>query len=108
MGATLEEILASVWRQVLVEEVNTVKVDTRRFLVRRTSQSRLREADFQFEEHELRGLEQSPHTSSRWAQLAREGKKVMQFLSSGCGRRGWKSAVLWIQHPSLTNNFPKG
>ncbi len=36
--------------------------------------------DFQFEGHELRGLEQNPETASRWAQLAREGKKVMQFL----------------------------
>jgi hypothetical protein len=28
----------------------------------------------------LRGLEQNPETASRWAQLAREGKKIMQFL----------------------------
>ena len=28
-------------------------------------------------------LEQNPNTNSRWAQLAREGKKVMQFLSGG-------------------------
>ena len=40
----------------------------------------LREVDFQFERHELRGLEQNPKTGSRWAQLARQGKKVMQFL----------------------------
>jgi hypothetical protein len=50
------------------------------FPVRRTSRSRLREVDFQFETHELRGLEQNPETASRWAQLARQGKKVMQFL----------------------------
>ena len=53
------------------------------FPVRRTSRSRLREVDFQFEDHELRGLEQNPKTTSRWARLAREGKKVMQFLSAG-------------------------
>jgi hypothetical protein len=34
-------------------------------------------------DHPLRGLEQNPNTNSRWAQLAREGKKVMQFLSDG-------------------------
>jgi hypothetical protein len=28
----------------------------------------------------LRGLEQNPNTGSRWARLAREGKKVMQFV----------------------------
>jgi len=36
--------------------------------------------DFKFEGQRFRGLEQNPKTSSRWAQLAREGKKVMQFL----------------------------
>jgi hypothetical protein len=40
----------------------------------------LRQVDFGFENHELRGLEQNPETGSRWAQLARQGKKVMQFL----------------------------
>ena len=49
--------------------------------MRKTSRSRLREVDFRFEGLELRGLEQNPETASRWAQLAREGKKVMQFLS---------------------------
>jgi len=37
--------------------------------------------DFSFDGSEMRGLEQNPETKSRWAQLAREGKKVMQFLS---------------------------
>ena len=31
----------------------------------------------------VRGLEQNPKTASRWAKLAREGKKVMQFLDEG-------------------------
>jgi len=35
---------------------------------------------FQCEGYELRGLEQNPKTASRWAQLARQGKQVMQFL----------------------------
>ncbi len=81
MAASLEETLIWVWRQALVEEAKTVSVDGRSFPVRRTSRSRLREVDFQFENHALRGLEQNPKTASRWAKLAREGKKVMQFLS---------------------------
>jgi hypothetical protein len=80
MAASLEEILISVWRQTLVEDSKTVTVDGRQSPVRRTSRSRLREVDFQFEGHGLRGLEQNPETASRWARLAREGKKVMQFL----------------------------
>ena len=36
-----------------------------------------------FEGNEIRGLEQNPQTKSRWAEMARSGKKVMQFLSEG-------------------------
>jgi hypothetical protein len=43
----------------------------------------LQEVDFRFEVQTLRGLEQNPNTNSRWAKLAREGTKVMQFLSDG-------------------------
>jgi len=43
----------------------------------------LRGVDFEFDGRMLRGLEQNPNTNSRWAKLAREGKKVMQFLSGG-------------------------
>jgi hypothetical protein len=80
MATSLEETLVSVWQQALVENARGVKLENRSFPVRRTSRSRLREVDFQFEEHELRGLEQNPETASRWAQLASKGKKVMQFL----------------------------
>lgn len=83
MAASLEETLVSVWRQALVEEAKAVSVDGRSFPVRRTSRSKLREVDFQFQGQELRGLEQNPKTASRWAKLAREGKKVMQFLDTG-------------------------
>lgn len=39
--------------------------------------------DFEFGGNEIRGLEQNPQTKSRWAQMARSGRKVMQFLSEG-------------------------
>ena len=51
--------------------------------VRRTPKRGLRQVDFEFEGSEIRGLEQNPQTKSRWAQMARSGKKVMQFLSEG-------------------------
>jgi hypothetical protein len=83
MATSLEEILISVWRQALIEGAETITIGGRSCPVRRTSQSRLREVDFPFQGHELRGLEQNPKTTSRWAQLARKGKKVMQFLDAG-------------------------
>lgn len=51
-----------------------------RYAVRKTPK---RQVDFVFNETKIRGLEQKPKTKSRWAQLARSGKKVMQFLSEG-------------------------
>jgi hypothetical protein len=36
-----------------------------------------------YRKNEIRGLEQNPDTKSRWAQMARSGKKVMQFIGEG-------------------------
>ena len=83
MKSPFEEMLVEVWRQALVENAATVRVDAKRFPVRQTSKSRLRQVDFVFDGAQLRGLEQNPKTSSRWAQLARSGKRVMQFLRDG-------------------------
>ncbi len=83
MARTLEDALISVWRQVMVENARTVTLNDESYPVRRTSRSRLREVDFQYEGTALRGVEQNATTNSRWAKLAREGKKVMQFLTEG-------------------------
>lgn len=83
MAASLEETLISVWRQVLVENVRTVRLENGSYPVRRTSRSKLCQVDFRFENQMLRGLEQNPNTGSRWGDLARAGKKVMQFLDRG-------------------------
>ena len=79
----LEEAMEKVWRVALVEGAKEVELDGKKFAVRETPRKRLREVDFVFEGQALRGLEQNPNTESRWAQLARAGHKVMQFLSAG-------------------------
>ena len=83
MNASFEQALVEVWRQALVESAKAVKVGGESFPVRRTPKRGLRQVDFVFDGNEIRGLEQNPDTKSRWAQLARSGKKVMQFLSEG-------------------------
>jgi hypothetical protein len=83
MAPTLEDALISVWRQALVEDAKTVTLNDASYPVQRTSRSRLREVDFKCEGTALRGVEQNASTRSRWAKLAQEGKKVMQFLSDG-------------------------
>ncbi len=83
MNASFEQTLVDVWRQVLIENANVVELDGKRYPVRITRRKSLRQLDFVFDGNEIRGLEQNPDTKSRWAQLARSGKKVMQFLSEG-------------------------
>ena len=81
MTASLERALIEVWRQALAENAKIVELGKDRFPVRRTPKRGLRQIDFTFEGNDIRGLEQNPQTKSRWAQMARSGKKVMQFLS---------------------------
>jgi hypothetical protein len=80
---TLEEAMVNVWRQALVQGAAEVELDGKTFPVGETPRKRLREVDFVFDGQPLRALEQNPKTESRWAQLARAGHKVMQFLSAG-------------------------
>ena len=83
MALTFEQTLIEVWLQALMENAKTVELGSERYPVRRTPKRGLRQVDFTIEGNDIRGLEQNPDTKSRWAQLARSGKKVMQFLSEG-------------------------
>jgi hypothetical protein len=80
---SFEQPLIEVWRQALVENATVVELDGNRYPVKRTPRGDLRQVDFIFEGNEIRELEQNPDTRSRWAQMARSGKRVMQFLSGG-------------------------
>ena len=83
MNPSFEQTLVEVWRQALVENAKVVELGKESYPVRRTPKRGLRQVDFVFDGNEIRGLEQNPDTKSRWAQMARSGKKVMQFLSEG-------------------------
>jgi hypothetical protein len=78
-----EEALLSVWRQALVDSAKRVTVGGDSFPVRHTPKHKLAQVDFEFGGEPIRGLEQNPQTKSRWAQIARKGAKVMQFLTGG-------------------------
>ena len=79
----LEQVLVDLWRQALVDGAKYVQIGGEKYPVRETSRRRLKQVDFRFDGHELRGLEQNPDTKSKWAAMARDGKKVMQFLDGG-------------------------
>ena len=67
----------------MVDEAKTVSLGDRIYPVRKTAGQRLRQVDFEVDGADYRGLEQNPDTKSRWAEIARKGSKVMQFLQSG-------------------------
>jgi hypothetical protein len=81
--SALDDALISVWRQTLVEQKMLVTAGDSTFRVRRTSKHGLAQVDFELNGLEFRGLEQNPQTKSRWAAMARDGAKVMQFLQGG-------------------------
>lgn len=79
----LDDALLSVWRQTLLDKSKDVTVGGQTFRVRKTPKHGLAQVDFEVAGFRVRGLEQNPQTASRWAQMARKGAKVMQFLSGG-------------------------
>jgi hypothetical protein len=83
MAQSLEDVLISVWRQALVEGAKSVEIEGHTYPVKSTPRRGLKQVDFRFDGKDLRGLEQNPDTKSRWAAMARAGKKVMQFLDGG-------------------------
>ena len=79
----VDQAMLSVWRQALVERARRVHLGQESYSVRRTARRGLAQVDLEVAGQAIRGLEQNPQTNSRWAQLARKGAKVMQFLSGG-------------------------
>jgi hypothetical protein len=83
MKPTFEETFIEVWRQALVENAMVVELGNEPHPVPRTPKRGLRQVDFVFDGNVIRGLEQNPETKPLWAQMARSGEKVMQFVSEG-------------------------
>jgi hypothetical protein len=81
---TLGETLIEVWRQVLVDGKSRVELEGKSYPVAATRARKLRTVCFDCAACHIDGIEQNPETGSRWALLAREGKRVMQF---SCQRR---------------------
>lgn len=79
----LDQAMLEVWRQALVDDARRVTLGKQTYSVRRTAKRRLAQVDFEVGGEVVRGLEQNPETTSRWAQMARKGAKVMQFLQGG-------------------------
>jgi hypothetical protein len=83
MKTSFEEIATAIWRQALVEHEPVVTLGGERYPVTRSSAKKLRQVVFEFDGESFIGIEQNPKTKSRWAGMARAGKKVMQFIQDG-------------------------
>lgn len=83
MKSSFEETLIAAWRQALVDEADVVKLGSERYPVTRSKAKMLRQVIFTVEGNSVIGIEQNPKTKSRWAAMARAGKKVMQFIQDG-------------------------
>lgn len=70
-------VLASIARQIMSGD--SVDVNGKRSLVRRTSAHRLRTLAFEMDGRDYQAIEQNPEKPSRWGQLARDGHQVVQF-----------------------------
>jgi len=78
------QVLADIARQVF-EGQKTVTTPSGTARVTTTFKQGLRKVEFSAGDERLVGIEQNPHTASRWARLAREGHQVMQFRDARTG-----------------------
>ena len=82
-ASSFDETIKAIWRQALVENADVVRIGAERYPVTRSKAKRLRQVAFVFDGNTIMGIEQNPKTKSRWAAMARAGKKVMQFIQDG-------------------------
>lgn len=76
---TLAEVMVAVWRQALVEDRPEVEIADQHYEVSRTRAQKLRVVWFLYEGQPIEGIEQNPEKTSRWAKLAQQGQRIMQF-----------------------------
>lgn len=80
---TLGEKLISAWQQALVEGKDAVQLGDESYPVTVFRAKNLRSVEIAYDGLQITGIEQNPKTGSRWAALAREGKRIMQFRCKG-------------------------
>jgi hypothetical protein len=79
----LSDVLLDVWSQVLLHDLNIVKLGLEQFPVSASKKKRFRQVEFSFGGKMIVGIQQNPGTKSNWAKVARSGIKVMQFIQDG-------------------------
>ncbi len=79
----LGDSLIEAWRQSMVEQLPVIALGEQTVRVGQTGNLGLRTVALRVGSTVIEGIEQNPNTSSRWAKLAQQGQKIMQFRSQG-------------------------
>ena len=66
-----------------MESEPVVTLGGKHYPVTKSRAKKLRQVVFDCNGESFIGIEQNPKTKSRWAAMARAGKKVMQFIQDG-------------------------
>jgi phage protein U len=80
---TLGEALISAWQQTLGDGREDIELEGEIYPVTVSKAKGLRMVEFNLGPYRIVGIEQNPKTGSRWAELAREGNRIMQFRCKG-------------------------
>ena len=80
---TLGDALISAWQQALDERRDEIELEGMTYRVTVLRSKGLRVVEFEFGLQTIVGIEQNPKTASRWAELARQGSRIMQFRCGG-------------------------
>ena len=80
---TLGETLISVWQQALGDGREYIDLEGETYPLTTSKAKGLRMVEFNVGPYRVLGIQQNPKTASRWAELAREGKRIMQFRCKG-------------------------
>jgi hypothetical protein len=80
---TLGETLTLVWQQALADGQEDVELGHESSPVTVFRAKKLQSVNFRYGDLRIIGIEQNPATSSRWAALAREGSRIMQYRCKG-------------------------
>ena len=75
--------MIEIWKQAFEGGRFAAEIEGRRYPIWKTRAKKLRTVEFDYGGHRITGIEQNPETRSRWAELARQGKRIMQFSVEG-------------------------
>ena len=80
---TLGDAFISAWQQTLGEGRDKIQLEGETYPVTVSKRKGLRMVEVSLGPDRFLGIEQNPKTGSRWAELAREGNRIMQFRCKG-------------------------